>query len=113
MKRWASSTSDISSEKKATGMSLLHRDVFGDVGDQGAVVDDDVVGDEVAQARNVEVVGLFFPHVLDRLDLVPPDVGVAELLERGRGDGRRQLCDEAAGRGSARRRASCGCAAVR
>ena len=57
-------------------------------------MDDDVVGDEVAQARHVDVVGLFFPDVLDRLDLVPPDVGVAQLLEGGRAGRHGQLGDE-------------------
>ena len=70
-------------------------------------MDDDVVGDEVAQARDVEVVGLFFADVLDRLDFVPPDVGVAELFEGGGGGRRRQLGDQSARGSSACRRASC------
>jgi hypothetical protein len=46
---------------------------------------DDVVGDEVAQPGDIEIVGLFFADVLNRGDLVPPDVRVGQLLERGRG----------------------------
>ena len=72
----------------------LDRHVFGDVGDDRAVVDDDVVGNEIAQSRHIEVVGLFFADVLDRLDLVPPDVGFAKLLEGRRGERLGQLGDE-------------------
>ena len=92
MKRWASSTSDISSEKKATGMLVLHRHVFGDVGDQGALAhrraggdDDQVAGLEAAGDR-VDVaeagggaghLGLAGGELLEPVDLVVEDLARA------------------------------------
>ena len=61
----------------------MQRDVLGDVGDQGAVVDDDVVGHEVVVDRNGEVERLLLADRLDRGDLVPPEVGGREVVEGG------------------------------
>ena len=44
-------------------------------------MDDHVVRDEVVMVRDGEVVGLLLTDLLDRGDLVPPDVGVPKFLE--------------------------------
>ena len=89
----------------------LHGDVFGDVGDDRAVVDDDVVGDEIPQSRYIEIVGLFFTDILDRLDFVPPDVRVAELLQGRRCDCASSVRRPAHAKEPAHLHASCDCAA--
>ena len=76
MKRCASSTSDISSEKKATGMSLLDRDVFGDVGDQRALAHRRPCGDD-DQVAGLEAAG-------DRVDVAEAGGGAGQLGLAGR-----------------------------
>ena len=81
MKRCASSVSDISSEKNATGLPCFERDVVGDVDDHAAVVDDHVIGNEVVMVGDGEVEGLLLPNRLYRDDLVPPHVRLGQMRE--------------------------------
>jgi len=53
---------------------VLERDVLGEVADQGAVVDDHIIGDEVVVSRHAQVVRLLLTDLLNRGDLVPPDI---------------------------------------
>ena len=76
MKRWASSTSDISSEKKATGRFVLDRDVLGDVGDQRALAHRRAGGDDDQVAR-LEAAG-------DRVDVAEAGGGAGQLELAGR-----------------------------
>ena len=81
MKRCASSPSRHLEAEQRDGLLAGERRVLGEVGHQRAVVDDDVVGHEVVLARDGEVVRLLLPEVLDRGDLVPPQVARGEAGE--------------------------------